>query len=90
MIRNPPLDLGSAYLIVNNNKTQRVKLNGVSKRLNENTFQLPEHIFIEPATYQCLIDAKKIYNESVYSESSSFIPMPGIIFCFSVRLFNMK
>ena len=78
VIDNPTADLARwAYLVVN--ETKRIKLKDKSKRLNEKTFQLPEHIFIVPATYQCLIDAKSFYNESVYSESSNYIPIPGII-----------
>ena len=85
VMRNPLSDLARrAYLVLN--ETQTVKLNGKSKRLNKNTFQLPEHIFIAPATYRCLINAEKLYNESVYSESSAYIPMPGIIIYYSVKL----
>ena len=64
-----------AYLVVN--KTVKRKLNGPSRRLNENTFQLPQHILIAPGEYQCLIEAKNLYNKSIYSNSSAYIPMPG-------------
>ena len=66
-----------AYLVVN--QTVKRKLNGSSKRLNENTFQLPQHIFIAPGEYQCLIEAKSLYNESIYSNISTYISMPGRI-----------
>ena len=79
-IRKPPSDMAKfAYLIVN--KTRIIKLHGTSIKLNDNTFQLPEHIFIEPATYQCVIDAKRLYNKSIYSELSTYIQMPGISIC---------
>ena len=66
-----------AYLVVN--QTVKIKLNGSSRRLNENTFQLPVHIFITPGEYQCLIEAKSLYNGSIYSNLSAYIPMPGRI-----------
>ena len=84
VIHNPPSDLARwAYLVVN--ETQKVKLDGKSKKLNKTTFQLPEHIFIVPATYRCLIEAKELYNESAYSESSTYIPMPGIVIYYSIK-----
>ena len=71
-----------AYLVVN--QTVKRKLNGSSRRLNENTFELPQHIFIAPGEYQCLIEAKNLYNKSIYSNSSAYIPMPGrIVWLFS-------
>ena len=66
-----------AYILVN--QTVKRKLNGSSRRLNENTFQLPQHIFIAPGEYQCLIEAKSLYKESLYSNLSAYIPMPGRI-----------
>ena len=66
-----------AYLVLN--QAVKIKLNGSSRRLNENTFQLPQHIFIAPGEYQCLIEAKNLYNESIYSNLSDYIPMPGRI-----------
>lgn len=70
-----------AYLLVN--ETVKRKLNGSSRRLNENTFQLPQHIFVTPGKYQCLIEARSLYNKSIRSELSAFIPMPGrIIFSY--------
>ena len=66
-----------AYLLVN--QTVKRKLNGSSRRLNENTFQLPQHIFIAPGEYQCLIEGKSLYNESIYSNLSAYFPMPGRI-----------
>ena len=78
-----------AYLLVN--KTIKEKLKGSSRRLNENTFQLPEHIFITPGKYQCLIEARSLYNESILSELSDYIPLPSRIillyytFCKSVN-----
>ena len=66
-----------AYLLVN--QTVKRKLNGSSRRLNENTFQLPQHIFVAPGEYQCLIEAKSLYNESIYSNLSAYFPMPGRI-----------
>ena len=69
------------YLLVN--ETVQTKLKGSSRRLNENTFQLPQHIFITPGKYQCLIEARSLYNKSIRSELSAFIPMPGrIIFSY--------
>ena len=59
------------------NGTLKVKLNGTSKQINENTYQLPEHKFIAPGTYQCLIEAPDLYNESIRSDSSVYIAMPG-------------
>ena len=86
MIHNPSSDLARwAYLVLN--ETLTIKLSGKSKRLNKNTFQLPEHIYVAPATYRCLIDAKNLYNEPIYSESSSYIPMPGIIIYYSIKLY---
>lgn len=86
MIRNPSSDLSRwAYLVLN--ETRTIKLNGKSKRLNKNTFQLPEHIYIAPATYRCLIHAENLYSEPVYSESSNFIPMPGIITYHSIKFY---
>ena len=64
-----------AHLVVNG--TLKVKLNGTSKKINENTYQLPEHKFIAPGTYQCLIEAPDLYNESIRSDSSVYIAMPG-------------
>ena len=71
-----------AYLVVN--QAVKRKLNGSSRRLNENTFQLPQHIFIVPGKYQCLIEARSLYNESIYSNMSAYISMPGryVIFFF--------
>ena len=66
-----------AYLIVN--KTVKRKLNGTSKELNGYTFQLPDHKFIIPGRYKCLIKATHLYNESIYSELSAYVPMPGIV-----------
>ena len=66
-----------AYLLVND--TVKRKLNGSSRKLNENTFQLPQHIFITPGKYQCLIEARSLYNKTILSESSAYIPMPGSI-----------
>ena len=66
-----------AYLLVND--TVKRKLNGSSRKLNENTFQLPQHIFITPGKYQCLIEARSLYNKTILSESSVYIPMPGSI-----------
>ena len=89
MIHNPPSDLARwAYLVLN--ETLTIKLNGKSKRLNKNTFQLPEHIYIEPATYRCLIDAESPYSEPFYSESSSLIPMPGIIIYYSIKFYQIR
>lgn len=69
-----------AYILVNQvNQTIKKKLNGLSRRLNENTFQLPQHIFIAPGKYQCQIEAKSLYNESINSTLSAYIPMPGRI-----------
>ena len=77
-VEEPHVDLAVfAYLVVNQ-KVKR-KLNGSSKRLNENTFQLPQHLFMVPGEYQCLIEAKSLYNESIYSKTSSYIPIPGKI-----------
>ena len=64
-----------AYLLVN--QTVKRKLNGSSRRLNENTFQLPQHVFIASGEYKCLIEAKGLYKESIYSNLSAYIPMPG-------------
>ena len=64
-----------AYLVVN--QAVKRKLNGSSKRLNENTFQLPQHIFIVPGEYQCLIQAIGLYNMSIYSNISAYISIPG-------------
>lgn len=66
-----------AYLLVN--ETMKKKLKGSPKRLNENTFQLPQHIFITPGKYKCLIEARSYYNESISSELSDYIPMPSRI-----------
>ena len=66
-----------AYLLVN--ETVKRKLNGSSRRLNENTFQLPQHMFVTPGKYQCLIEARTLYNKTILSESSAYIPMPGRI-----------
>ena len=66
-----------AYILVN--QTIKRKLNGSSRRLNKNTFQLPPHIFIAPGKYQCLIQAKSRYKQSIYSNLSAYIPMPGRI-----------
>ena len=66
-----------AYLLVN--ETVKRKLNGSSRRLNENTFQLPQHIFVTPGKYQCLIEGRSLYNKNILSESSAYIPMPGRI-----------
>ena len=66
-----------AYLLVN--ETVKRKLNGSSRRLNENTFQLPQHIFVTPGKYQYLIEARSLYNKTILSESSAYIPMPGRI-----------
>ena len=66
-----------AYLLVND--TVKRKLNGSSRKLNENTFQLPQHIFITPGKYQCLIEARSLYNKTILSELSAYIPMPGSI-----------
>ena len=66
-----------AYLLVND--TVKRKLNGSSRKLNENTFQLPQHIFITPGKYQCLIEARSLYDKTILSESSAYIPMPGSI-----------
>ena len=66
-----------AYLVVN--QTVKRKLNGSSTRLNENTFQLPRHIFIAPGEYQCIIEAKSLYKEPIHSNLSAYIPMPGKI-----------
>ena len=66
-----------AYLLVN--QTVKRKLNGSSRRLNENTFQLPQHVFIAPGEYQCLIEVKSLYNEPIYSNLSAYFPMPGRI-----------
>ena len=77
-----------AYLVVN--QTIKRKLNGSSRRLNENTFQLPQHIFIAPGEYQCLIEAKKLYNKSIYSNSSAYIPMPGRIIWLYSTFVNQK
>ena len=68
-----------AYILVKQTVETKRKLNGSSRRLNENTFQLPQHIFIAPGEYQCLIEAKSLYNESIYSDSSAYIQMPGRI-----------
>ena len=66
-----------AHLVVN--KTLKVKLNGRSKQINENTYQLPEHKFIAPGKYQCIIEAPNLYKESILSNSSVYIPMPGSV-----------
>ena len=71
-----------AYLLVN--ETVKRKLNGSSRRLNENTFQLPQHIFVTPGKYQCLIEARGLYNKAILSGSSGYIPMPGrviLLYC---------
>ena len=75
-----------AYLLLN--QTVKIKLNGSSRRLNENTFQLPQQIFIAPGEYQCLIEAKCLYNESIYSNLSAYIPMPGRIILLYWALVN--
>ena len=64
-----------AYLVVN--QAVKRKLNGSSRRLNENTFQLPQHIFIVPGEYQCLIQVIGLYNMSIYSNISAYISIPG-------------
>ena len=66
-----------AYLVVN--QTVKRKLNGSSRRLNENTFQLPQHIFIVPGEYKCVIEAKSLYKEPINSNLSAYISMPGRI-----------
>ena len=66
-----------AYLIVN--ETVKRKLSGRSKQLNESTFQLPDHKFIIPGRYKCLIEATHLYKESIYSDLSAYVPMPGMI-----------
>ena len=77
-----------AYLLVN--QTVKRKLNGSSRRLNENTFQLPQHIFVAPGEYQCLIEAKSLYNESIYSNLSAYFPMPGRITWLYSTFVNQK
>ena len=64
-----------SYLLVN--KTVKRQLKGSSRRLNENSFQLPQHIFITPGKYQCLIEARILYNKTIRSDLSAYIPMPG-------------
>ena len=64
-----------AYLVVN--QAVKRKLKGSSRRLNENTFQPPQHIFIVSGEYQCLIQAIGPYNMSIYSNISAYISMPG-------------
>ena len=64
-----------AYLVVN--QAVKRKLKGSSRRLNENTFQLPQHIFIVPGEYQFLIQAIGLYNMSIYSNIWAYISMPG-------------
>ena len=66
-----------AHLVVN--ETLMVKLNGRSKQINKNTYQLPEHQFIAQGKYQCLIEAPNLYKEPILSDSSVYIPMPGTI-----------
>ena len=76
--KGPQLDLAKfAYLIIN--EKQRIKLNGVSIKLSNSTFQLPENIFVAQGTYRCLIKARNINNGSIYSELSAYIPMPGMM-----------
>ena len=71
-----------AYLRING--TVKRQLNGSSRRLNENTFQLPHHIFITPGEYECLIEARSLFNITVVSKPSLYIPMPGrMVFIFS-------
>ena len=72
-----------AYLLVN--ETVKRKLNGSSRRLNENTFQLPQHIFVTPGKYQCLIERRSLYNKTILSEPSAYIPMPGRIILLCCR-----
>ena len=88
-MENGQADLAAfAYLLVN--QTVKRKLNGLSKRLNENIFQLPQHIFIAPGEYQCLIEVKSLYNMSIYSNISAYIPMPGRIIWLYWSFVNQK
>ena len=66
-----------AHLVVN--EMLKVKLNGRSKKINKNTYQLPEHKFIEQGKYQCLIEAPNLYKESILSDSSVSICIAGRI-----------
>ena len=77
-----------AYLVVN--QTIKRKLNGSSRRLSEDTFQLPQHLFIVPGEYQCLIEAKGLYKESIYSNLSAYISMPGRIIWLYWNFVNQK
>ena len=64
-----------AHLVLN--ETLKVKLNGRSNKINKNTYQLPEHKFIAQGKYQCLMEAPNLYKESILSDSSVYIFMPG-------------
>ena len=78
-----------AHLVLN--ETLNVKLNGRSKQINENTYQLPEHKFIAPGKYQCVIDAPNLYKENISSDLSVYIPMPGRVnLAFWYILLNYK
>lgn len=76
ILRRTESDLAKfAYLILN--ETERIKLNGTSIKLNNDTFQLPEHIFVAQGTYRCLIEEKN-FNIGPIRSKLSAIPMPGM------------
>ena len=78
LFENLQVDLAIfAYLRING--TVKIKLNGSSRRLNENTFQLPHHIFITPGEYQCLVEAASLFNVPIVSKPSLYISVPGLM-----------
>ena len=70
------VDLAEFSFLLINDKV-KIKLTGGSRKLTTNMYQLPSNRFVIPGKYKCIIEAKRLYNDTV-SSTSNDIPMPGL------------